>query len=123
VNIGKEPLGNYLVLRPHGRIDSSTSPEFTEELLQSAAGSTSGVIVDFAGVEYISSAGLRALMTAIRQRKDRRVAVAGLLPVIHEIFRIARFQHVVAIFDTVDAAARAWSSDPAPDLQPSGGPA
>jgi anti-sigma B factor antagonist len=110
MDIGESRVGNFLVLQPLGRIDSSTSPEFNTKLLQAVGAVSGGVIVDFAAIDYISSAGLRSLMTAIRQRKDRRVSVAALRPVIEEIFRIARFQHVIPIFRSVDAAVSAWDA-------------
>ena len=99
---------NISVLRPMGRIDSSTAPEFHSKLQEAVGAAEGGVIVDFSDVEYISSAGLRSLMTAIRQRKDRRLAAAALKPVIKEIFEIARFQHVIKIFGSVEQAASAW---------------
>ncbi len=107
MDIAETQLGNIRILRPSGRIDSATSTEFQATLLKAVADAADGVIVDFAKVEYISSAGFRALMTARRQSKDRFLAVAGLQPVIEEIFNIARFQHVVPIFASVDAAANA----------------
>ena len=112
MEIGASNIGNIVVLHPNGRIDGSTSAEFQTKLLEVVAEAADGVIIDFAKVDYISSAGLRALMTAIRQRKDRRLAVAMLQPVIQEIFTIARFQHVVAIFGSVNQAVEAWSTPP-----------
>lgn len=108
MEIGESQLGSIVVLHPVGRIDGATSPDFQARLLQAVAAAAGGVIVDFVAVDYISSAGLRTLMTAMRQRKDRHVAVAALRPVIQEIFTIARFQHVVAIFASVEEAARSW---------------
>jgi phosphoribosyl 1,2-cyclic phosphodiesterase len=69
------------------------------------------VVIDFSGVEYISSAGLRALMTASRQKpKERRLAAARLNAVVHEIFTISRFSHLVPIFATVEEASAAWEA-------------
>ena len=66
------------------------------------------VLVDFSAVEYISSAGLRALMMGSKQSKatNGRLAVAALAPVVKEIFEISRFSLVVQVFDTTaDALA------------------
>ena len=119
MDIGESLLGEICVLRPVGRLDGATSPEFQARLLQAVGNAAAGVIVDFAEVAYISSAGLRALVAAARQQKDNRVAVAGLQPIVQEIFRIARFQHVVPIFTSVGEAARSW--DPAADARPTAG--
>ncbi len=114
MEIGQSQVGNVLVLHPCGRIDGSTSPEFSARLLDAVGSGTSGVIVDFAEVDYISSAGLHALMKAIRQRKECRLAVAALHPIVQEIFQIARFQHVVQIFGSIEEATASWNETPAP---------
>jgi len=107
VEIGERRDGNILVLRPVGRIDNDTSPDFQSRLL---SGLTAGaaVLVDFSAVEYISSAGLRALMMGSKQSKaaNGKLAVASLGPVVKEIFEISRFAMVVQVFDTpADALA------------------
>ena len=107
MEIGERRDGNILVLRPVGRIDNDTSPDFQSRLL---GGLTDGaaVLVDFSAVEYISSAGLRALMMGSKQSKtaNGKLAVAALGPVVKEIFEISRFSMVVEVFGTTaDALA------------------
>ena len=81
-----------LVLRPIGRVDDLTSAGFQDRLLVAMRTGTADVIVDFTEVEYISSAGLRALMAASKQKpKERRLVVAALSRVVGEIFAIAGF--------------------------------
>ncbi|HEX3411871.1 MAG TPA: STAS domain-containing protein, partial [Stellaceae bacterium] len=114
VDIGERRQSNILVLAPVGRIDNLTSSEFQARLL--AAVSSTDVVVDFFRVEYISSAGLRALMAATRLKpKERRLAVACLHTVVREIFAISRFSHVVPVFATVEEASAAWQAPPQPD--------
>ena len=68
MEIGERRDGNILVLQPVGRIDNDTSPDFQSRLLSGlTAGAT--VLVDFSAVEYISSAGLRALMMGRNNRR------------------------------------------------------
>ena len=111
VDIGERRQANILVLAPVGRIDNLTAAEFQARLLAAVTSSSADVVVDFSGVEYISSAGLRALMTASRQKpNERRLAVARLNAVVHEIFTISRFSHLVPIFARVEEASAAWES-------------
>ena len=111
VDIGERRQANILVLAPVGRIDNLTSPEFQTRLLAAVTSSSADVVIDFSGVEYISSAGLRALMTASRQKpKERQLGVARLNAVVHEIFTISRFSHLVPIFATVEEAGAAWEA-------------
>ena len=111
MDIGERRQANVLVLAPVGRIDNQSSAAFQARLLAAVSSGSADVVVDFSGVEYISSAGLRALMTALRQKpKDRRLAVARLNAVVHEIFTISRFSHLVPIFATVEEAGAAWEA-------------
>jgi anti-anti-sigma factor len=112
VEIGETHIGRYLVLRPVGRLDNGTSAEFQKHLVHALTTSTEDIIVDFAGVDYLSSAGLRALMTASRQKPaGRRLAVAAATQVAQEIFAISRFHEVIPLFTTVEAATDAWEEN------------
>ena len=105
MEISKQRLGGLIVLRPKGRIDNATSAEFQAQLLAEINAESGDIVIDFAAVEYISSAGLRALMTAARMKaKERRLAATGLNAVVQEIFTISRFHLVFACFDTVREA-------------------
>ena len=107
MEIGERRDGDILVLSPSGRIDNATSPAFQAKLL-AALTPGAAVLVDFSAVEYISSAGLRALMMGSKQSKAAGggLAVAALGPVVKEIFEISRFSLVVQVFDTAaDALA------------------
>jgi anti-anti-sigma factor len=89
VDIGERRQANILVLAPVGRIDNLTSGEFQTRLLAAVTSSSADVVIDFSGVEYISSAGLCALMTASRQ-KPKSAAGGGVSTVVHET-TISRF--------------------------------
>ena len=67
------------------------------------------LVLDLAGVDYISSAGLRCFMLAEKQAKSQggTIVVASMQPVVKEIFEISRFTLVFATFATVrDAVAK-----------------
>ncbi|HYK64986.1 MAG TPA: STAS domain-containing protein [Patescibacteria group bacterium] len=101
MEVGERRDGDILILLPVGRIDNDTSPAFQARLLASLT-SAAAVLIDFSGVDYISSAGLRALMMGSRQAKavKGRLAVASLGPVVKEIFDISRFSLVVQVYQT-----------------------
>jgi len=109
VEISEQRNGDVIVLGPVGRIDNDTSPDFQAKLLGSVGLDGARVLVDLNGVDYISSAGLRALMMASKQSKASagRLAVTSLGPVVKEIFEISRFSLVVQVFDTPGEALEA----------------
>ncbi len=116
MDIGERRHANILVLAPVGRIDNLTSTEFQARLLAAVSSSLVDIVVDFSRVDYISSAGLRALMAATRLKpKERRLGVACLHTVVREIFAISRFSHVVPVFDSVEEASTAWEAPPRPE--------
>ena len=111
MEINERPEDDVIVLSPCGRLDNDTSPEFQTRLLAVVAASPR-VLLDFSHLEYISSAGLRALTMASKQSKTAggHLAVAALVPMVREIFTISRFSFVVQVFDTIEqglAAVRA----------------
>ena len=105
---------NIQVVAPTGRIDQASADEFLsfmQSLLNQSAPATLALVLDFSGVDYIASVGLRALMVTARQCKSLsgRIAIAALQPMVQEVFSIARFDLVIACFDSVESAARELS--------------
>lgn len=123
VEIGESRVGGFLVLRPVGRLDNVTSAEFQPRLLQAVTAGTADVIIDLGAVKYISSAGLRTLMTASKMKpRGRRLAVTGLQALVEEVFAISRFHHVIAVFKSIEEAAAEWERIGEPVEMPAGEP-
>jgi len=103
---------DIVVAAPVGRIDHAAAGPLEQSLAPLLADSPSGkggLVLDFAGVDYISSVGLRVLMIAAKQMRGRnaRIAVAALQPTVAEIFAISRFDSVLEVFPSVrDAVAK-----------------
>ena len=103
------------VAAPVGRIDHLSAGALEEALApllaRSAAGGK-GVVLDLAGVEYISSVGLRVLMIAAKEMRAHgaRIAVAALQPVVAEIFAISRFDSVLEVAPSVRSALETLSA-------------
>ncbi|PKO38185.1 MAG: anti-sigma factor antagonist [Betaproteobacteria bacterium HGW-Betaproteobacteria-6] len=70
------------------------------------------VLLDFGGVDYISSAGLRVLMMASRRAKAQKgaFAIAALQPLVQEVFAISRFNLIVPCYASVDSACKVLGS-------------
>ena len=85
-----EKNGSVITIKPEGRLDTATSPELEKEMQPYLEG-VQEVVMDFAKVQYISSGGLRVLLTTQRQMEDR----GGSMKVIHVN------EHVLGIFDMV----------------------
>jgi anti-sigma B factor antagonist len=105
-----EIRGDILVAKPKGRIDESTAQAFADGLAESvdraATVATRKLVLDCAGVDYMSSRGLRALTLAKRKADGAGVSIALAAPneVMREILAISRYDKLFAVTDTVDAA-------------------
>jgi anti-anti-sigma factor len=95
--------GGAVVAAAAGRIDLSNADGFRDALSASLTKAKSALVLDLSGVDYISSAGLRALMIVFKAAKteNKGFGIAGLQPLLLEIFTISRFNQVFAMFDTV----------------------
>jgi anti-anti-sigma factor len=114
VEITTRRIADVVVVAPAGQIDHPNAMKLQQALtpvVDDAAAARTPLLLDFTGVEYISSMGLRVLMMASRQMRARNVpiAVAGLQSAVDEIFEIARFRFVVDVFPSVRDALAALS--------------
>ena len=101
--------GGAVILTPKGRIDHASADAFQASLqphLDRCCAGEAPIVLDMHELEYISSVGLRVLMMAARQVKAQngRIAVAGVTPLVKEVFEISRFNLVFDMFDSVEAA-------------------
>jgi len=114
VEISSRQYVDVVVAAPVGRIDHYSAGQLEAALipLLEHSGINKGVVLDFAGVEYISSVGLRVLMVAAKQMRTReaKIAVAGLQPVVAEIFAISRFDRVLDVYPSVRNALEKLSA-------------
>ena len=116
MQVGEARLGKYVVLRPVGRIDDVTSADFQARLISTLANAGADVILDCTAVDYISSAGLRALIAATRGKPaGRRIGVGGLNPVVQEVFAISRLHEVIPLRDSVEEVAAGWDDASRPE--------
>jgi anti-anti-sigma factor len=98
-----------------GRIDHKTAKDFEGALKphldECVLGESRKILVDMAGVDFMTSAGLRVLMIGARicAKHTGEIAVAALQPMIQEIFRISRFDLVLKVFPTVQSALEQMS--------------
>lgn len=103
------------IIIPVGRVDQATAEDFLQVLQAQLAGRNAAsppLLLDFSGIDYISSVGLRALMVSARQARASgcSIGIAALQPMVQEVFNIARFDLVIACFDTIESAMQTLTS-------------
>lgn len=97
MTIDKELNGSELTVKVGGRLDTTTAPQLEEELKASMDG-VETLIMDFSSLEYISSAGLRVLLSAQKtMNKQGSMTVTGVNDTIMEIFEVTGFSEILTI--------------------------
>lgn len=101
--------GDLLEISPKGRLDSNTSPELEKALLAQIEGGQSKLTINFGGVDYISSAGLRVLLVAAKRTgaAKGRFSMHSLSPEIREVFEISGFLTILKVYPDLNAAVAA----------------
>ena len=109
MTINEAHEAGVVVVSPQGRIDSTTSAILERHLQGVAAAGQTRVVVDFTGVDYISSAGLRVLLALAKRGRDQkgRVALFGMNDSVRQVFELAGF---VALFTIAPTRAEALHS-------------
>lgn len=97
MTINKNLEGTVLTFAVAGRIDTTTAPDLEKEL-KGSLGNASELIIDFKDVEYISSAGLRVLLSAQKiMSKQGSMKLIGVSEDIMEIFEVTGFSDILTI--------------------------
>ncbi len=97
LNIDLEKNGNGLTFILSGRLDTTTAPELEEQLKKELDG-VEELVFDFADLEYISSAGLRVLLSAQKiMNKQGSMKVINSSEEINEIFEVTGFSDILTI--------------------------
>lgn len=104
------------VLALTGQLDHSTFLTLQRELEGVGGGDQPSVVLDFANLEYISSAGLGVLIKMARDFRERSgdIRFAALPPRIGSITDMFGFSQVIRIFPKVDEAVTSFETTPAP---------
>ena len=97
-NIEKKKFGDSeLLIKPIGRIDITLAPELEKEV-NSEIENISYLTVDMSEVNYISSVGLRALLSFQKQLNSRgEMKIVNVKPEVYDIFKMVGFDKILNI--------------------------
>lgn len=109
MQVAIESVGGTTVVTATGRLDFGAANTFQQQLEQAVGVRPARVVVDCAGLEYVSSAGLRAFLVAARTAKAAAVgfSACGLQPSVKEVFEISGFSRIIEILPDRAAATAA----------------
>jgi len=106
MNIQTVKEKNAIVVTITGRLDAVTAPEYEKTVNELIGGGDLAFVIDFDGLDYISSAGLRGLLVTAKQLKGKggQVRFANVKGTVKEVFEISGFGSIFQMDDSVAAS-------------------
>ncbi|HBD10143.1 MAG TPA: anti-anti-sigma factor [Syntrophobacteraceae bacterium] len=106
VEVNERRQNGIVVFGLKGRLDSNTSGDFEKQLLGRVQGGETQLVLDFSELDYISSAGLRVLLKAVKElkRSDGKLCVCAVKDYIREIFSLSGFLSFLPTYATLEEA-------------------
>ena len=109
MDLTTERRDDVLSVRLSGRLDAAAVEVFEESLADSIAETDRAVILDLAGLDFIGSTGLRAVLTTAKtlQGRNAELVLCALSEPVRRVFRITGFDRILQIYGTREAARAA----------------
>ena len=96
INMSRD--GDTLKVEPEGRLDTTTAPELESELRPALKDGVTELIIDLKALDYVSSAGLRVLLSAQKiMNKQGEMAVRNVNDDVMEVFGVTGFVDLLNI--------------------------
>lgn len=107
MEIKSKKVGNVLIISVKGRLDALTSTDFEESICRLINAGERRLVFDLGELDYISSAGLRAILFSAKKLKsvDGLVAFTNISGMISEVFEISGFGTMFEIYNSALVAA------------------
>ncbi|MDD1693333.1 MAG: STAS domain-containing protein [Methanoregula sp.] len=98
------------VMKINGRVDTATAPDLEQHINKEIEQGHRKILLDFSGVSYISSGGLRVLLATAKKLKapEDKFGICGLSPEVQKILRLAGFTSIFSIYPSEVEALASW---------------
>lgn len=99
ISLKEESSGDILIITMNGRLDALTSPQAEKQVFDLINRGEHKVLFDFSGVDYLSSAGMRMLLSVAKKLKSLsgKLVISDIQPNVIDILQMAGFDHVLDI--------------------------
>ena len=108
VQIHTNKEGKATVVQLQGKVDATSAPSVEQALVGVIDQGEKKLVIDCSGLDFISSAGLRSLLLAVKKMKSEggSIGLAALQPHVKEVFDISGFSSLFVIYGSKAAAIR-----------------
>lgn len=106
VNIKEEQRGDLIILRLKGRLDAISSPGIEKQVFDNINNGWHNMLFDFREVDYLSSAGMRMLLSTTRKLKtlSGKLVVSNVNVNVMDVLKMSGFDHVLEIVQNEEEA-------------------
>ena len=110
MEISTEELKQVSVMAVTGRVDSATAPELENSLKKLVEAEKTQIVLDLKNVEYMSSAGLRAMVSTLKavKRVNGDLRLASLSSCVEEVLCLAGLTSIFLIHPPRDEAVASF---------------
>ena len=111
MNIEIKQGGPVTIVAISGSVDSLTAEALMQAFANEVGADRIRLVADFSGVEYTSSAGLRALLATLKEARGRGgdLRLAAVRPTVRKVLDLSGFTSILKIFDDVPAAVTSFA--------------
>jgi len=111
MEIKQKEENGIVLIDIEGRLDADSSPEAEKVVKEALGGQSNRVLFNLGALEYLSSAGLRVLLSAAKEmrRRDGKIVLCSLNAFVKEIFEVSGFQSLIPIVDSVESGIEVLS--------------
>jgi anti-sigma B factor antagonist len=105
-------VNDVSILTLTGSIDAFTSPRITELIESQIASGNIKLVADLKGVDYTSSAGLRAMLGGIKATRSRGgdLRLVAVQPDVLKVLNMSGFTNILQLFDTINLALNSFNT-------------
>jgi anti-anti-sigma factor len=104
MNIAHQEKDGIICFQIEGRLDAESAPEAETTVKGVLKQGNRRLLFDLSKMDYISSAGLRVILMAVKELRNKqgKVVLCGLTPYVKEIFDVSNFSSIIPITDSVE---------------------
>lgn len=108
VAIREETKGDVLILRMSGRLDAISSPNAERKVFDYINNGQQKLLLDFSGVDYLSSAGMRMLLSVTKKLKtlSGKLILSSVTLNVMDVLKMSGFDHVLELVKTEEDGLR-----------------
>lgn len=110
MEIATQVYDRVAVMTVTGRVDSATAPELESKLRELVDGDKTQIVLDLKNVEYMSSAGLRAMVSTLKavKRVNGDLRISSPSPRVEEVLRLAGLTSIFSIHPSQEEAVASF---------------